>query len=41
MVERSVGKLKEHRRIAPRYHMVAASYFAFVELAAIRKWISK
>jgi transposase len=39
VVERLVGKLKEYRRIATRYDKVAASYLAFVQLAAIRNWL--
>ena len=31
-----VGRLKEYRRIATRYDKLAASYLAFVQLAAIR-----
>lgn len=38
-VERLVGRLKEHRRIATRYDKLAASYLAFVRLAAIRLWL--
>jgi transposase len=38
-VERLVGKLKEYRRIATRYDKLAASYLAFVQLAAIRIWL--
>ena len=36
IVERLVGRLKEYRRIATRYDKLAASYLAFVNLAAIR-----
>jgi transposase len=39
VVERLVGKLKEYRRIATRYDKLAASYLAFVQLAAIRIWL--
>ena len=39
VVERLVGKLKEYRRIATRYDKLAASYLAFVQLAAIRMWL--
>jgi transposase len=39
VVERVVGKLKEYRRIATRYDKLAASYLAFVQLAAIRIWL--
>lgn len=38
VVERLVGKLKEHRRIATRYDKLAASYLAFAQLATIRMW---
>jgi transposase len=31
--------LKEYRRIATRYDKLAASYLAFVRLAAIRMWL--
>jgi transposase len=39
VVERLVGRLKEYRRIATRYDKLAASYLAFVQLAAIRIWL--
>jgi transposase len=39
VVERLVGRLKEYRRIATRYDKLAASYLAFVQLAAIRTWL--
>jgi transposase len=39
VVERLVGKLKEYRRVATRYDKLAASYLAFVQLAAIRMWL--
>jgi transposase len=39
VVERLVGRLKEFRRIATRYDKLAASYLAFVQLAAIRIWL--
>jgi transposase len=39
VVERLVGKLKEYRRVATRYDKLAASYLAFVQLAAIRRWL--
>lgn len=38
-IERRVGKLKEYRRIATRYDKLAASYLAFVQVAAIRMWL--
>ena len=34
-----VGRLKEYRRIATRYDKLAASYLAFVQLAAVRLWL--
>ena len=39
VVERLVGRLKEYRRIETRYDKLAASYLAFVRLAAIRMWL--
>jgi transposase len=39
VVERLVGRLKEYRRVATRYDKLAASYLAFVLLAAIRMWL--
>jgi transposase len=39
VVERLVGWLKQYRRIATRYEKLAASYLAFVQLAAIRIWL--
>jgi len=39
VVERLVGRLKEYRRIATRYDKLAASYLAFVQLAAVRMWL--
>jgi transposase len=39
VVERLVGRLKKYRRIATRYDKLAASYLAFVHLAAIRIWL--
>jgi transposase len=38
VVERLVGRPKEHRRIATRCDKLAASYLAHVRLAAIRMW---
>ena len=38
LVERRAGKLKNYRRIATRSDKLAASYLAFVQLAAIRIW---
>ena len=39
LVERLVGRLKEYRQIATRYDKLAASYLAFVQLAAVRMWL--
>ena len=39
VVERLVGRLKEYRRVATRYDKLAASYLAFVQLAAVRMWL--
>jgi transposase len=39
VVERLVGRLKEHRRLATRYDKLASSYLAFVHLAAILMWL--
>jgi transposase len=39
VVELLVGRLKEYRRIATRYDKLAASYLAFVQLAAVRMWL--
>ena len=39
VIERLVGRLKEYRRIATRYDKLAASYLAFVQLAALRMWL--
>ena len=38
-VERLVSKLKQLRRVATRYDQTAASFLAFVKLAALRIWI--
>jgi transposase len=39
VVGRLIGRLKEHRRLAPRYDKLASSYLAFVHLAAILMWL--
>ncbi len=39
VVERLVGRLKEHRRLATRFDKLASSYLAFVHLAAILIWL--
>ena len=38
-IERLVNRLKQYRRIATRYDKTAASYAAFVALAAFRMWL--
>ncbi len=38
-IERLVGRLKEHRRIATRYDKTAESFLALVQLAASRLWL--
>jgi transposase len=37
-VERLVARLKGFRRVATRYDQTAASYLAFVSIAALRIW---
>ena len=39
VVERCVGRLKEHRRVATRYEKLAESFLAMLHLAAILMWI--
>ncbi len=39
LVERCVGRLKEHRRVATRHEKLAKSYLAMLTLAAILMWI--
>lgn len=39
LVERCVGRLKEHRRVATRYEKLAKSYLAMLQLAAILMWV--
>ncbi len=39
VIERLVGRLKEHRHLATRYDKLATSYLAFVHLAAILMWL--
>ena len=39
IIERTINRLKRYRRIATRYEKLAASYLAFVQLAAIRIWL--
>ena len=39
VVERLIGRLKEHRRIATRYDKLAESFKAFVLLGCVRIWL--
>ena len=39
-IERTMGLLKNARRVATRYDKTATSYLGFVQLAAIRLWIN-
>jgi transposase len=38
-VERSVGRLKQFRRIATRYEKLATNYLAWVTLAGVMVWL--
>ena len=39
-VENFFGRIKKHRRISTRYEKLAATFFAFVQLAAILDWLA-
>lgn len=39
IIERTIGKLKENRRVATRYDKKAAHYAGFIILAAIKAWL--
>lgn len=39
VVERLIGRLKEHRRIATRYDKLAESFKTFVILGCVRIWV--
>ena len=39
-VENFFGRIKRHRRLNTRFEKLAATYFAFVQLAAILDWIN-
>jgi hypothetical protein len=39
LIERFFNKIKHCRRVATRYHKLAANYLAFVKLASIRIWL--
>ena len=38
LVERCINRLKNARRVAPRYDKTAASYLGFVHIVSIRLW---
>jgi len=38
-LERLIGRLKQHRRIATRYEKLAVSYEAFLVIAATLLWL--
>jgi transposase len=38
-VERFFNRIKQCRRVAPRYDKLAPNYLAFVQLASIRLWL--
>nr|WP_277755323.1 transposase [Pseudoroseomonas oryzae] len=39
-IKRCINRLKNCRRVATRYDQTASSFLGFVQLAAIRMWIS-
>ncbi len=39
VVERAVGWLKEHRRIATRFEKLASSFLAMVKLSFVRRYL--
>jgi len=39
MIERSINRLKRHRRIATRYEKLAVTYLAMVTIACILEWL--
>ena len=39
-IERLFNRLKNSRRVATRYDQTASSFLGFIQLAAIRRWIS-
>jgi transposase len=39
LIERFFNKIKQCRRVAPRYDKLAANYLAFIHLASIRLWL--
>jgi transposase len=41
VIERLIGWLKEHRRLATRFDKLASSFLAMVKLAFIRRYLTK
>jgi transposase len=39
LIERFFNKIKQCRRVATRYHKLAANYLAFIKNASIRIWV--
>jgi len=39
MIDTSINKIKQCRRVATRYDKLAANYLAFIQLASIRLWL--
>lgn len=39
VIERTINRLKRHRRIATRYEKLAASYLAMITIAMILEWL--
>lgn len=39
MIERTINRLKRHRRIATRFEKLASSYLAMVTIAMILEWL--
>lgn len=39
IIERTINRLKRHRRIATRYQKLASSYLAMVAIACVFEWL--